>query len=125
MYTVKEVSQKLELSQHAVRFYTDNGLLPSVQRDKNNIRLFDQRAVNGLNMIKCLKHSGMSIKDIKRYVDLCALGDSTIPKRYEIIHAQKQVAAAQLEEAKKRLEYLEVKEEKYRGLMEKQQKTKE
>lgn len=117
MYTVKEVSAKLGLTQHAVRFYTDQGLLPSVTRDKNNNRLFDERAVNGLNMIKCLKRSGMSIKNIKRYVDLCAQGDETIPERYEIIRAQKEFAKKQLEEAGDQYQYLEAKEQLYRGLM--------
>jgi len=38
MYTVKEAAQITGLTQHAVRFYTDKGLVPSVQRNQNNIR---------------------------------------------------------------------------------------
>lgn len=117
MYTVKEVSNMLNLTEHAVRFYTNQGLVVSVQRDKNNIRLFDERALNSLNMVKCLKKSGMSIKNIKHYVDLCAEGEGTIPERLDIIRAQKEIAQKQLEEAKKQFEYLETKEQKYRELM--------
>jgi len=34
MYTVKEVAKLLDLTEHTVRYYTDKGLVPSVQRDK-------------------------------------------------------------------------------------------
>ena len=41
MYTVKEVSRLLGLSEHTTRFYSDKGLVPSLRRDKNNNRIFD------------------------------------------------------------------------------------
>lgn len=107
MYTVKEVAKLLDLTEHTVRYYTDKGLIPSVQRDKNNNRLFDDESINWLTGIKYLKQCGMSVKDIKTYVDLCLEGDSTIQERYEIILKQKAVALAQLEEAKRRVKYLE------------------
>lgn len=34
MYTVKDVAKLLDLTEHTVRFYTDKGLVPSLQRDK-------------------------------------------------------------------------------------------
>jgi DNA-binding transcriptional MerR regulator len=42
MYTVKEVAQKTNLTVHTIRFYTDKGLIPNVQRNKNNARLFEE-----------------------------------------------------------------------------------
>lgn len=39
MYTVKEVAKLLGLTEHTIRYYTDKGLVPTIQRDKNNIRL--------------------------------------------------------------------------------------
>jgi DNA-binding transcriptional MerR regulator len=113
MYTVKEVAKLLDLTEHTVRYYTDKGLVPSVQRDKNNNRLFDDESINWLRGIKYLKQCGMSVKDIKTYVDLCLEGDSTIHERYEIILKQKAVALAQLEEAKRRVKYLEDKANHY------------
>lgn len=113
MYTVKEVAEKLNLTEHTVRFYTDKGLVPNVQRDKNNIRLFDDESVNWLKGVKYLKDCGMSIEDIKRYVDMCLEGDSTILTRYEIILKQKEQAYKQLEAAKQRFQYMEKKTKHY------------
>ncbi len=113
MYTVKEVAEKLNFTEHTIRFYTDRGLVPSIQRDKNNIRLFDEESMNWLICVKHLKECGMSIESIKNYVDLCQKGDSTIPARYEIILEQSAHAYAQLEEAKQRAKYMKKKVEYY------------
>lgn len=113
MHTVKEVSKLLDLTEHTVRFYTDKGLVPSVQRDKNNNRLFDQESINWLIGVKYLKQVGMSVEDIKSYVDLCLEGNSTIQERYEIILKQKEIAQAQLEEAKRTVKYMEEKANHY------------
>jgi DNA-binding transcriptional MerR regulator len=117
MYTVKDVSKLLELTEHTVRYYTDKGLVPSVQRDQNNKRLFDEESINWLIGVKYLKQCGMSVDDIKSYVDLCLEGRSTIQERYEIIMKQKAIAQAQLEEANKRAKYMEEKANHYQEII--------
>lgn len=113
MYTVKEVAKLLGLTEHTIRYYTDKGLVPTIQRDKNNIRLFDDDSINWLTGVKYLKQCGMSVEDIKSYVDLCLLGDSTIHERYQIIMEYKAAAAAQLEEAQLKVKYMEDKADHY------------
>ncbi len=109
MHTVKEAALITGLTEHAVRFYTDKGLVPSVKRNKNNIRLFDEESINWLYGAKCLKKTGMPIENIKTYVDLCLEGDSTVPERFALMMEYKEVAQIQLEEAKQRLAHLEEK----------------
>lgn len=117
MYTVKETAGLMSLSEHTIRYYTDKGLVPGLKRDANNIRLFDEESLNWLRMVKCLRDCGMSIEAIREYCDLCLEGDATIEARYRIILAQKEVAAAQLAEAQKRVEYLQHKEQNYLDTM--------
>ncbi|MDU4694726.1 MAG: MerR family transcriptional regulator [Paenibacillus sp.] len=118
MYTVKEAAQITGLTEHAIRFYTDKGLVPSLQRDQNNIRLFDEESINWLHGIKCLKQSGMPIGVIKTYVNLCLEGDSTIPQRFELMMAHKEAALAKLEEAKRHVAHLEEKTVLYQDILE-------
>ncbi len=118
MYTVKEAAQITGLTEHAVRFYTDKGLVPSVQRNKHNIRMFDEESINWLHGVRCLKQSGMPIEVIKKYVDLCLEGDSTIPQRYTIMMEQKEAALAKLEEAKLHIAHLEEKTALYQAILE-------
>jgi DNA-binding transcriptional MerR regulator len=119
MYTVKEVAKLLDLTEHTVRFYTDKGLVPNLQRDKNNNRIFNDDSIKWLIGAKNLKKCGMSVEDIKKYVELCLEGDSTIQERYEIILRQKEAALAQLEEAKLMAEFMIKKEKHYRNIFNK------
>lgn len=118
MYTVKEVAKMLDLSTHAIRYYTDKGLVPSLKRDQNNNRLFNEESVNWLIGVKILKQCGMSIEDIKTYADLCIKGDSTIQERYEIILRHEELAILELQKAKNTVDYLKEKSNYYRKIIE-------
>lgn len=117
MYTVKEIAEYLDMTEHTVRYYTDMGLVPSLKRDKNGNRLFDEDSKNWLIGIKNLRGSGMSIKAIKEYVNLCLEGDSTIEVRYAIILEQKKKLEEQLKEMNQRYQYMEQKANMYLDIM--------
>ena len=107
-YTVKQISEKMGMSEHTIRYYTDLNLLP-VKRDSANRRIFDEESINWLMGIKCLKGCGMSIEDIKKYGDLCLIGDETLIERREIMKKQLEIAKQNLENAKEILEYVKKK----------------
>lgn len=107
MYSVHDVSEKLKMSKHTIRYYTDQGLIPNLHRDQYNNRVFDEASMNWLIGVRCLKKCGMSIADIRSYNQLCLEGDETIEKRYDIILKQRDAAAKQLKEAQERVQYLE------------------
>lgn len=116
MYTVKDVAKLLDLTEHTVRFYTDKGLVPNVARDKNNNRIFDEESINWLRGAKNLKRCGMSVDDIKKYVELSLAGDATILERYEMVRKQKEQVMARLQEAQLMAEYITGKEQHYRRI---------
>jgi len=89
MYTMKETCQKVGMTYETLKFYCNEGLVPNVKRDKNNYRVFDDRDINWLNSLSCLKKCGMSIQDMKIYLSLCLKGQSTIPERKRMLNKQK------------------------------------
>ena len=117
MYTVKEVSNMLNLTEHTIRYYANKGLIPTLKRDKNNIRLFDEASVNWITFVRHLKNCGMSIQEVKDFVDLWVEGNSTVPTRYEIILEQKEKTKEELIEVQNRLDMLEHKLQHYEELM--------
>ena len=92
MYTIKEVADKMEISEHTLRFWAKSGFFPFIKRNENNIRLFSEDDLNWVKIVKCLRSIGTETKLVKRYIDLCIIGDSTIPERYEIIKTTKEKA---------------------------------
>ncbi len=117
MYKIKEVSEKTEVSEHTLRFWAKIGFFPFVKRDKNNIRLFSDSDIDWVKIVKCLRSVGIDNKSVKKYIELCIKGDSTIKERYNIILETKKKAQGQLDELKKQLELLEFKEKYYKSLI--------
>ena len=116
MYSVKQVAEIMEMTEHAIRFYTDKGLLPC-QRDSNNRRIFDDESLNWLLGIKCLKRCGVSIEDIKVYSDLCLKGDTTLEERYQFMVEQQKIAYQHLKEAQELVKYMDHKVQHYEDIM--------
>lgn len=124
MYTIKEVAKLMNISEHTLRFWAKSGFFPSITRDSNNVRLFSEHDLGWVKIVKCLRAVGTENKAIKRYIDLCMVGDATIPERFGIIKETKIKALQQMEDLKKQLELLDYKENYYENLIKNNEKDK-
>lgn len=97
-YTIKQVAEKLGVTVSTLRYYDKEGLLPFIDKKENGTRIFKDEDFNGLAIISCMKSSGVPIKDIKKYMDLCAEGDSTLEERMQIFLERKEFVKKQIEE---------------------------
>ena len=77
MYTIKDVAEKMDVSEHTLRFWSKSGFFPFVKRDKNNIRMFSEDDLAWVRIVKCLRSVGTENKAIKRYIDLCIQAQNT------------------------------------------------
>ncbi len=91
LYTMMQTCKETNMTYQALKFYCNEGLVPHVKRDKNNRRVFDERDIAWIKSLTCLKKCGMSIQEMKEYLELCLRGEATIPQR-KIMLAQKQEA---------------------------------
>lgn len=123
MYTVKEVAELLGVSVHTVRYYDDKGLIPGTKRNAANQRLFDDMEVEWLFVSLTLKNMGLSLKDVKHYIDLYQQGDSTLPERYKLMTEQKEKTLREMEELKIRLAVLDRKIDHYGKLLDGEEDT--
>lgn len=117
MYTIKEVAKIMDVSEHTLRFWAKNGLFPEIKRDQNNVRLFNDNDLEWVKIVKCLRKVGTDNKSIKRYIDLCLVGDSTLKERYQIILDTKEKALNQMQDLKNQLEVLDYKQAFYENLI--------
>lgn len=109
-YTVGEIAKKLNIPPSTLRYYDKEGLLPFVERSSSGIRMFSDRDFESLSIIECLKKTGMSIKDIKLFMDWCAEGDSTIPERLALFRRQREQVLSQITQLKETLAILDYKQ---------------
>ncbi|MDR2747447.1 MAG: MerR family transcriptional regulator [Treponema sp.] len=103
-YTIKQVSEKTSLPPHVLRYYENEGLLPGVERSRNGIRRYSDNDLEWLALICCLKNTGMSIKQIKNFVELSVRGEETLKERCELLREHKRHVEDQIGEMRKHLE---------------------
>ncbi len=113
MYTVKEAAEILGLNPHTVRYYANMDLVPTLKRDQNGNRLFDEDGITYLQGVVFLRNCGMSIDGIREYFDLIRQGDSTLPERYHMILEQRENVDRQIEKLRESRRYVEKKLELY------------
>lgn len=101
-YTIGEMAKKMGVAPSTLRYYDKEGLLPFVERSGSGIRMFKDEDIEWLSIIECLKKTGMPIKEIKKFIDWCIEGDSTIDKRLELIDRRRERVHEQMAQLKKR-----------------------
>lgn len=65
MYTIGQISEMFHIPISTLRYYDKEGLFPGMERT-SGIRRFGEQQLEALQVIDCLKRSGMEIKDIKQ-----------------------------------------------------------
>lgn len=88
LYSMKETCDKTGLTYDTLKFYCNEGLIPNVKRNKSNYRVFDDNDINWIKSLSCLKNCGMSIVEMKEYLELCLKGEASIPERQDILEAK-------------------------------------
>lgn len=101
IYSITEISEKFNLSAHTLRFYEKAGILPRIERDGSGKRIFTEADVRWLELVECFKETGMPLKEIRIYLELCKKGDRSLKKRCEIMLAHKNKMEQELEKIKK------------------------
>ena len=112
-YTIKEAAGKTGLTEHTLRYYDKQGLFPFLTRSEGGIRCFEDRDLEWLSMITCLKATGMPIKRIKEYTELCMRGEDTLQQRLDIFLKQRENMLNQIEELNRHLDKVNNKIRKY------------
>ncbi|CUW15955.1 MerR family transcriptional regulator [Leuconostoc gasicomitatum] len=87
-FTIGQVANLKKISTHTLRYYDEKGLLPKVMRDQNGTRHFTREDLQWLDMIKCLKNTGMTLEQIKYFVDSTYQGAKTLEQRIELLKNQ-------------------------------------
>ena len=107
-YSISQVAERFGVEPHTLRFYEKEGIL-RCGRTKNGIRVYGDESLAQLEMVLCLKATGMPLKDIKRYFDLVAQGDSTLEERLRIFTQHRARVLEEIETLKKHLSKIDCK----------------
>ena len=121
--TIKEVSERFNLSQDTLRYYERIGLIPPINRNKSGIRDYTEEDCGWIEFIKCMRNAGLPIEVLIEYVNLFQKGDDTIEARKEILIEQRKQLEEKMNEMKKTIERLDNKILRYEDKILEKEKT--
>ena len=113
MYTMMQACREADMTYQTLKFYCNEGLVPNVKRDVNNRRVFDERDVKWIKDLTCLKRCGMSIQEMREYLQLCLKGEGTIPERKRVLEKKQAALREQIRELQDSIDYIDYKQQFY------------
>lgn len=111
-YTISQAAKKMHLTPFTIRYYDKEGIL-LLHRTEKGARYFTESDMEQLEMVCCLKSTGMPVKEIKKYFDLCALGEGTLEERRGIFISHRDHILQEIAQLQKNLVKIEGKIGRY------------
>lgn len=87
-FLIGDITKMYGISQDTLRYYDKAGLLPFIKKNKAGRREFTEDDLGYIEVIDCLKRSGIPVKEIAKFMDWCVEGDKTLPQRYTFMIEQ-------------------------------------
>ena len=91
--------------------------MPSVKRDKNNYRVFDENDIAWINSLSCLKNCDMTINEMKEYLQLCLKGEETIPERQRILEKKLKKLEHKVQKINESIDFIHWKQNFYEDVL--------
>lgn len=117
LFSMKAVCEKTGMTYETLKFYCNQGLGPHVKRDAGNRRVFDERDVAWIESLGCLKRCGLSIQEMRHYVQLCLQGEASIPERKKILAQKRQALVEQIAQLQGAVAYVDQKQAFYEDVL--------
>jgi DNA-binding transcriptional MerR regulator len=103
-YSIAETAAATGLTPDTLRYYERDGLmLRPVGRSATGHRRYTDVDLTWINLLNCLRATGMPIRDVRRYADLVRTGDGTEQDRLDLLRAHRAQVLAQLAEVQEHL----------------------
>lgn len=105
-FLIGDISAMYNISQDTLRYYDKAGLLPFVRKNKAGRREFTEDDLGYIEVIDCLKRSGIPVKEIAKFMDWCVEGDQMLPQRYQFMIEQEAALEKKIHELQAQLDFL-------------------
>ena len=114
--TISEVAEQTGLSAYTLRYYERIGLMTPVIKGLRGYRRYDRDDLGWITLIKRLRSTDMSVKEMQHFADLVRQGESTISERRELLEKHRTVLRQRIEDIEQTLNLLDHKVTTYRNM---------
>ena len=113
-YSPAEAAAQSGFSIDTLRYYEREGILPPIDRSAGGRRVYSDGDLWMLGFLRCLRDTGMSIEQLRRYSQL-SRDDTTMPERVALLEEHAASIRARIAELDTVLGRVEEKADWYRG----------
>lgn len=116
-YTIKQAADQLGITQDTIRYYENIALLPRATRKDNGHRVYRQEDVDALQLISCLKKTGMPLEEMRPFLSVTADADpADYPELVERVRSHRANIVSQIASLQQVVDFIDMKiaEGKYR-----------
>lgn len=106
IFLIGDITKMYGISQDTLRYYDKAGLLPFVKKNQAGRRVFTEDDLGYIEVIDCLKRSGIPVKEIAKFMDWCVEGDKSLPQRYAFMVEQEAALEKKIIELQAQLDFL-------------------
>jgi DNA-binding transcriptional MerR regulator len=114
--TIAEAARASGLSRHTLRYYERAGLIDDVDRAASGHRRYSEADLAWLEVLRCLRATGMPIARIRRYAELVWAGEGNERERLALLEEHRAAVRAQLAEVRGNLDFVEGKIATYKEI---------
>lgn len=120
--TIKQVSEKYNISQDTLRYYEKEGIILPVTR-KNGIRNYGEKELANIEFVLCMRNAGLSVEVLKEYLKLFEQGKDTEEERRQLLINEREKLKSKISDMNAALERLNYKiDVYYNEIVEKEKK---
>ena len=113
LMTIKEVSKITGIYIDNLRYYERIGIIPEVPRNKSGIRDYDEMSIHWIELAMRFKKAGMSLENIRKYIQLALEGEKTKDERWNILLETKAQIKQKINDMQETLDIINYKMDNY------------
>ena len=100
---IREMAERVHLSEDTLRYYEKIGLLAHVPRDAGGHRVYSSREIKEIEQIMYLNASGLSLPDIRQYLELTQSGKEGKDQQHILLLATQKTLLRKMEDLEQAL----------------------
>jgi DNA-binding transcriptional MerR regulator len=116
-YTIREASRLSGLPESTLRYYETIGIINPIERDTSSKhRSYSEEDLNIIDAIACMNATGMSLQDMREYLQNRNLGAQAADEQVRLLTSQQQRLRGEAGFLKVRQEYVGLKIEYWKAV---------
>ena len=115
--TPAEMAQKTGVSVETLHYYEREGLIQNVSRNVSGHRRYSGEDLHWIEVLRCLRETGMTMQQLRTYCQLGEQGDHTRIERLELLHSHRQKVIQSIESMHKSLALVDHKIQFYKDAL--------